>query len=40
MPTVARDQENYDIGPLDWRLIDASGTPEETLAGARAALLT
>jgi uncharacterized protein len=35
---VARAQENYDLGSLDWRLIDASGTPEETAATARAAL--
>jgi uncharacterized protein len=35
---VARDQENYDLGGLDWRQIDASGTPEETAARARAAL--
>lgn len=36
--TVARAQERYDLGPLDWSLIDASGTPGETLARARAAL--
>ncbi len=35
---VARAQENYDLGSLDWRPIDASGTPEETAARARAAL--
>jgi uncharacterized protein len=35
---VARTQENYDLGSLDWRRIDASGTPEETAARARAAL--
>lgn len=35
---VARVQENYDIGPLDWRQIGASGTVEETAALARAAL--
>jgi hypothetical protein len=35
---VARTQENYDLGSLDWQPIDASGTPEETAARARAAL--
>lgn len=29
---IARRQENYDLGVMDWTLIDASGTPEETLA--------
>ncbi len=36
--TVARAQERYDLGPLDWRPIDASGTVEDTLARARTAL--
>jgi uncharacterized protein len=35
---VARRQESYDLGTLAWRRIDASGTPDETLARARAAL--
>jgi uncharacterized protein len=35
---VARMQERYDIGALDWTPIDASGKPEATLARARAAL--
>lgn len=29
---IARRQENYDLGVMDWTLIDASGKPEETLA--------
>jgi uncharacterized protein len=29
---VARLQEQYDIGALDWAVVDASGTPEETLS--------
>jgi aminoglycoside phosphotransferase family enzyme/predicted kinase len=35
---VARRQESYDLGALDWTRIDASGTPEETLARARGAI--
>ena len=35
---VARRQESYDLGTLEWRRIDASGTPDETIARARAAL--
>jgi aminoglycoside phosphotransferase family enzyme/predicted kinase len=35
---VAQSQEDYDIGPLDWAEVDASGTPDETLARARDAL--
>jgi predicted kinase len=35
---VARAQESYDFGGLAWTRVDASGTPEETLAYARAAI--
>ena len=35
---VAREQAGYDLGTIDWIEIDASGTAEETLARARAAL--
>jgi uncharacterized protein len=35
---VAQMQERYDIGPLDWTEIDASGSPDETLARACAAI--
>jgi uncharacterized protein len=35
---VARAQERYDLGPIDWTQIDASGTVEETLVRAQAAL--
>lgn len=30
-PEIAGLQEKYDIGEVDWVIIDASGTPEETL---------
>lgn len=36
--TVAAAQEAYDLGPLRWAQVDASGTPEQTAARARAAL--
>jgi len=36
--SVARAQEDYDLGPVDWTVIDASGTVEETLSKVRAAL--
>ena len=35
---VARHQERYDLGLLTWTQVDASGTAEETLRHARAAL--
>lgn len=35
---VAQRQEDYDLGSLDWARVDASGTPDETLANARRAL--
>ena len=30
-PEIAGLQENYNIGAIDWAVIDASGTPEQTL---------
>ncbi|PWB60033.1 MAG: DNA-binding protein [Bradyrhizobiaceae bacterium] len=35
---VARRQESYDLGALDWTRVDAGGSPEETRARAMAAL--
>jgi uncharacterized protein len=35
---VARQQERYTLGTLDWTQIDASGSPSETLARAKAAI--
>jgi hypothetical protein len=35
---IARQQEHYDLGILDWTKVDAAGAPEDTLARARAAL--
>jgi uncharacterized protein len=35
---VARSQESYDLGALGWSRVDATGTPEQTLARARAAI--
>ena len=35
---VAQAQERYELGQLDWTAVDASGTPENTLARAKAAL--
>jgi predicted kinase len=35
---VAALQESYDLGALDWTTVDASGTPEDSLHRARAAL--
>ena len=36
---VAAAQEQYDLGAMTWRQIDASGRPDETLERARAALV-
>jgi uncharacterized protein len=35
---VAKSQESYDVGPIDWAPVDASGTPEQALELARSAL--
>ena len=35
---VARKQEDFDLGQINWTKVDASGTPEETLTRAEAAL--
>ncbi len=35
---VARQQEQYDLGDIDWLKVDASGIPEQTLQRTKAAL--
>ncbi len=35
---VARQQEAFDTGSIGWSIVDAAGSPETTLRGARAAL--
>jgi hypothetical protein len=35
---IAGLQERYNIGALDWTIIDASGTPEQTLKQCEIAL--
>ena len=35
---IAGLQESYNIGALDWTIIDASGTPEQTLKQCEIAL--
>jgi uncharacterized protein len=37
-PAVAQAQERYDLGHIDWTVIDAAGTPENTLARAKVAI--
>jgi aminoglycoside phosphotransferase family enzyme/predicted kinase len=36
--SVARMQDEFDIGTITWTIVDASGAPEQTLAHARAAM--
>jgi aminoglycoside phosphotransferase family enzyme/predicted kinase len=36
---IARQQEEFDIGAVNWTIVDASGSPEATLARARAAIM-
>lgn len=36
---IARRQDAYDLGAMDWISIDASGTPEQTLARSRVKLV-
>jgi len=35
---VVREQLNYDLGYMEWVEVDASGTPQDSLAAARSAL--
>ncbi len=34
-PDIARLQDEYDLGTIDWAVVDASGTPEQTLERCR-----
>ena len=36
---VALQQETFTIGAIDWRMIDASGTPDQLLHSAHVSLL-
>jgi uncharacterized protein len=38
-PEIARRQEEYDIGAVDWTIIDASGTPAQTLQRCQARIV-
>lgn len=35
---LVKYQEDYNVGPIDWHVIDASGTPEQTLQSCKAKL--
>ena len=35
---VAREQEEFDVSLMNWTVVDASGTPDQTLANARTAV--
>jgi predicted kinase len=37
-PDIAGRQEHYDIGALNWTLVDASGSPEQTVRKSLAAM--
>lgn len=37
-PAVARQQQTYDLAGLDWHIVDASGTTDDTLASSRSVL--
>jgi predicted kinase len=37
-PDVALKQETFAIGAVDWHMIDASGTPDQSLHSARVSL--
>jgi hypothetical protein len=37
-PEIAALQEKFDIGAVDWTVIDASGTPEQTLKLCQSAI--
>jgi hypothetical protein len=36
---IAKGQEDYETGPIDWPIVDASGSPEQTLQRSRPVLV-
>jgi uncharacterized protein len=38
-PEIAAAQEDYDIGEIGWPIVDASGSPEQTLESSKSVLL-
>jgi len=38
-PEVAEAQEDYEIGKIDWPIVDASGSPEQTLERSKPVLM-
>ena len=39
-PDVAEAQEDYEIGKIDWPIVDATGSPEQTLERSKPVLAT
>ena len=39
-PEISQLQDNYNFGPIDWIIIDASGTAEQTLTRSKTGLFS